>query len=35
VKIPNVRIGDFSSKWKVPHWESVNPTAFTGRDPQN
>jgi hypothetical protein len=23
-----VRQGDFSTKWKVPHWESVNTTAF-------
>jgi hypothetical protein len=25
-----VRQGDSSSKWKVPHWKSVNPTAFYG-----
>jgi hypothetical protein len=23
---------DFSSKWKVPHWKSVNTTAFSGTD---
>ena len=27
-----VRHGDFSSKWKVPHWKSVNTTAlFTNK----
>jgi len=24
-----------SSKWKVPHWKSLNTTAFTGTDPRN
>ncbi len=27
-----VREADSSSKWKVPHWKSVNPTAFAVTD---
>jgi hypothetical protein len=25
---PLVRVADYSSKWKVPHWKSVNTSAF-------
>jgi hypothetical protein len=29
----HVRIADYSSKWKVTHWKSVNTTAFFRTDP--
>jgi hypothetical protein len=32
---PTVRDADFSSKWKVPHWKSVNTTAFAGTEPES
>jgi hypothetical protein len=33
VKPAIVRHGDSSSKWKVPHWKSMNTTAFSGSNP--
>jgi hypothetical protein len=27
-----VRIADYTSKWKVRHWQSVNTSAFPGTD---
>jgi hypothetical protein len=31
--VSGVRFDDFSSKWKVTHWKSVNATAFFRTNP--
>ena len=33
MKLHSCREGDSSSKWKVPHWKSVNPSAFMRTNP--